>query len=193
MNHDQQKTAWDAYTLTGIGVMAALVCVITFLRIPIMDSKTNFANALCLLSGLLLGPVPGGLAAGLGSAIFDLIGGGYGPPDILITFASKFAMAWICGLIARSGSGVKAPAGRLYMAVIIGAVSYVALYMTKSLLYALYVNVIPRETLEAKMLSKFIPSALNAAVAIIATPIIYQAVWTPVHQLLHGSRRKGAA
>ena len=193
MNRERHQTTWDAYTLTGIGVMAALVCVITYIRIPIMDSKTNFANALCLLSGLLLGPVPGGLAAGLGSAIYDLIGGGYGPADILITFSTKFAMAWICGLIARGGRDEKPAPGRLYAAVIIGALSYVALYMTKSLLYALYVNVIPRETLEAKMLSKLIPSALNAAVAIIATPIIYHAVWTPVHQLLHSSRRKSVA
>ena len=52
------------------GVMAAIVCVITIFRIPLGQSKVHFANSMCLLAGLLLGPVWGGTAAGLGSAIF---------------------------------------------------------------------------------------------------------------------------
>ena len=54
------------------GVMAAIICVITIFRIPLGQSKVHFANSMCLLSGLLLGPVWGGAAAGLGSAIYDI-------------------------------------------------------------------------------------------------------------------------
>ena len=49
-----------------IGVMAAIVCVITFFRFPLLGSKVHFANAMCLLSGLLMGPAAGGLAAAAG-------------------------------------------------------------------------------------------------------------------------------
>ena len=75
------------------GVMAAIICVITTFRIPLGQSKVHFANSMCLLSGLLLGPVWGGTAAGLGSAIYDVLLGGYSFFDALITFVSKFAMA----------------------------------------------------------------------------------------------------
>ena len=49
-----------------IGVMAAMIVVVTFFRFPLLGSKIHFANAMCLLAGLLLGPVGGGLAAGIG-------------------------------------------------------------------------------------------------------------------------------
>ena len=81
------------------GVMAAIICVITTFRIPLGQSKVHFANSMCLLSGLLLGPVWGGTAAGLGSAIYDVLLGGYSFFDALITFVSKFAMAWVTGIL----------------------------------------------------------------------------------------------
>ena len=52
-----------------IAMLAALVCVVTLYRFPLLGSKVHFANAICLLSGLLMGPAAGGLAAGLGSAL----------------------------------------------------------------------------------------------------------------------------
>ena len=62
--------------LTALGMMTALVFVSNYLRItmPIaIGGRTSFtlANIMCCLSGLLLGPV-GGLASGLGSALYDL-------------------------------------------------------------------------------------------------------------------------
>ena len=47
-------------------VMAAMVFVVTLFRFPLLGSQVHFANAVCLLSGLLLGPVWGGAAAGMG-------------------------------------------------------------------------------------------------------------------------------
>ena len=84
------------------GVMAAIICVITIFRIPLGQSKVHFANSMCLLSGLLLGPVWGGAAAGLGSALYDVMLGGYSFFDALITFVSKFAMAWVTGILFRN-------------------------------------------------------------------------------------------
>ena len=84
------------------GVMAAIICVITTFRIPLGQSKVHFANSMCLLSGLLLGPAWGGTAAGLGSAIYDVLLGGYSFFDALITFVSKFAMAWVTGILYKT-------------------------------------------------------------------------------------------
>ena len=62
--------------LTMLGMMTALVFVSNYLRItmPIaIGGRTSFtlANIMCCLSGLLLGPV-GGVASGVGSALYDL-------------------------------------------------------------------------------------------------------------------------
>ena len=83
------------------GVMAAIIYVVTMFRIPLGQSKVHFANSMCLLGGLLLGPVWGGTAAGLGSALYDVIAGGYGIVEALITFVSKFAMGWVAGFLFR--------------------------------------------------------------------------------------------
>ena len=58
---------------------------------------------MCLLSGMLFGPVLGGLAAGFGSMLYDALFGGYDLINCLITFVSKFLMAAICAWIAFGG------------------------------------------------------------------------------------------
>ena len=58
------KQKWTTQTMVYAAVLAALVCAVTFFRFPLFGSKIHFANAMCLLSGLLMGPLAGGLAAG---------------------------------------------------------------------------------------------------------------------------------
>ena len=193
MKRENNYRRWDTYTITGIGVMAAVIYVITFFRFPLMESKVHFANAMCLLAGLLLGPVPGGIAAGLGSALYDLLSGGYGPLEALITFVSKFLMAYVCALVAGSGKNEEPKLERVYISGIVGALTYVVLYMVKSLIYALYVNVIPADALWIKMLGKLLPSLLNAAVAMAAAPVFYHAVWPAVRRVLQTERRHKSA
>ena len=120
-----------AYRLAFVGVMAALVYVVTLFRFPLLGSKVHFANAMCLLSGLLLGGGYGGAAAGLGSALYDLLAGGYDPLQALITFVSKFAMAWVCAKVAGREKG-HGSLGRDYLASLLGALTYIALYMLKT-------------------------------------------------------------
>ena len=80
-------------------VLAAMVFVVTMFRFPLLGSKVHFANAVCLLSGLLLGPVWGGTAAGLGSALYDLSFYNEGIINLLITFVSMRS-----GRIGRSSA-----------------------------------------------------------------------------------------
>ena len=164
------------------GVMAAIICVITTFRIPLGQSKVHFANSMCLLSGLLLGPVWGGTAAGLGSAIFDVLLGGYSFFDALITFVSKFAMAWVTGILYRTWVLKKGEKNwkeellPLVAACVIGALTYVALYMLKTWLFKLYVEPVPVETIPGVMVAKLVPSLINAAFAVVTAPIFYHAV-----------------
>ena len=165
------------------GVMAAIICVITTFRIPLGQSKVHFANSMCLLAGLLLGPVWGGAAAGLGSAIYDVVLGGYGFFDALITFVSKFAMAWVTGILyqkwvlkkeeKRSWKENLLP---LAAACVLGALTYVALYMLKTWLFKMYVEPVPADTIPTVMVAKLVPSLINAAFAVVTAPIFYHAV-----------------
>jgi len=164
------------------GVMAAIICVITTFRIPLGQSKVHFANSMCLLSGLLLGPVWGGTAAGLGSAIYDVLLGGYSFFDALITFVSKFAMAWVTGILFRTWvlkkeeKSWKETLLPLIIACVLGALTYVALYMLKTWLFKLYVEPVPAETIPGIMVAKLVPSLINAAFAVVTAPIFYHAV-----------------
>ena len=156
-------------------MMAAMVYVVTLFRFPLLGSKVHFANAVCLLSGMLLGPVTGGLAAGLGSALYDAFTG-YDFINVLITFVSKFAMACVCGAICHRAHERKGKFDRTLVACVCGALSYVALYMLKTYIYNRFVYGYPLDTVGATMLSKLIPSLINAAVAIVAAPVFYHAV-----------------
>ena len=146
------KRGFTVFNITFIAMMAAIVYVVTLFRFPLLGSKVHFANAVCLLSGILLGPLQGGLAAGIGSAFYDAVSG-YDLINVLITFVSKFAMAWVCG-----------------------ALTYVALYMLKTFIYQKFVYSYPMDAVWATMVAKLIPSLINAAVAVVATPLFYHAV-----------------
>jgi len=169
------------------GVMAAIICVITIFRIPLGQSKVHFANAMCLLSGLLLGPVWGGAAAGLGSAIYDITLGGYSFFDALITFVSKFAMAFVTGILYQIWVKKKeeAPDWKkefvpLVISCVIGALTYVALYMLKTWIFKMYVEPVPADTIPTVMVAKLIPSLINAAFAVVTAPIFLHAVRPPL-------------
>lgn len=170
------KSKWTITKIVYIAVLAALVYVATLIRFPLLGSKVHLANSLCLLSGLLLGPAAGGAAAGLGSFLFDVLAGGYDAPQALITFVSKFLMAYVCGRIAFSGGHTADHHGRNAAACVVGAWAYVALYMLKTFVYQRFVYGYPVDAVWATMLSKLPASAINAVAAMIIAPILYTAL-----------------
>ena len=177
MNNGAKKEQFSILRITFIAMMAAMVYVVTLFRFPLLGSKVHFANAVCLLSGILLGPLPGGLAAGLGSALYDALAGGYDVINVLITFVSKFAMAFVCGAVLDALRGEsRERIDRTLIASVCGAMTYVALYMAKTFIYQRFVYGFPMDATWATMVSKLIPSLINAAAAIVATPLFYHAV-----------------
>lgn len=170
------KQSRAIHKIVYVGVLAALVCVVTFFRFPLLGSKVHFANAMCLLSGLLMGPLTGGLAAGLGSGLYDLLFGGYSIVEGLITFISKFLMAYVCAKIAFAADKKGESHGQNIAACIIGALTYVALYMLKTFIFQMFVYGYPMETAVVTMGSKLPASLINAVAAMIAAPILYTAL-----------------
>lgn len=171
------------YKVVFTGVMAALVFVITYIRIPFFGSKLSLGNVFCLLSGLLFGPTCGSLAAGLGSGIYDLVGG-YDFIQAMITLVSKGAMAYICAKISQTYRNESSENNaRIVIGSIVGAVSYVILYMLKTYVYQRFVYGLTLSGTWAAMLSKLPASSINAVAAFILAPIIYKAVYPGIRRL----------
>ncbi len=163
------------FDLVFAGVLAAMVYVVTLFRFPLLGSKVHFANAVCLLGGMLLGPVTGGFAAGIGSALYDAFAG-YDFINVLITLVSKFAMAWVCGIIMDRLSKGNHRIDRTLLASVAGALTYVALYMLKTYIYNRFVYGYPLDAVGVTMVSKLIPSLINAGAVVMAAPIFFHAV-----------------
>lgn len=101
-------------------LFAALACVATMsIRIPTPGTGGYIhpGDAIVILSGIVLGPVYGLLAGGIGSAMADLLGGYF--VYVPITFAIKGLVALVSGLIFQKlGKDNKSR----YMAVILGGI-----------------------------------------------------------------------
>ena len=85
------------YKIAAVSVFAALVFVSNYLSVPVpvaigSVSRIHLGNIFCLLSGFVLGPVGGGLAAGIGSGLYDLTNPAY-ITSAPFTFAFKFLLA----------------------------------------------------------------------------------------------------
>lgn len=160
-------------------LMAALVTVGSALRITLpMDigGNTSFhlGNIFCALSGILLGPWLGGAAAGLGSAIYDMMNPAY-IAECWLTFLMKGAYGVSAGLVITCGKKewgyIKAT-----IATSAGAVIYAVLYLLKSYLKPILVQGYAHEAAVLSVIGKLPATIFNAVVAIICAPILAVAI-----------------
>ena len=159
--------------LAMIGVMAAIVFVGNQLQLPkiptpLGPTRIHLGNVMCILGGLLFGAVPGGLAAGIGGAIYDLLDPFYAK-EFWITFILKFAMGYIAGLLA-SGKKTKL---KVIVAAVIGAVSYVILYLGKTFITQYLILGNPWETVLGVLITKGTASLINALLAMVVSVLLY--------------------
>ena len=106
-------------------LFAALACVATMsVRIPTPGTNGYIhpGDAIVILSGVILGPVYGLVAGGIGSAMADLLGGYF--VYVPITFAIKGLIAVLAGLIYKKlGKSSKSR----YAAVVLGGITDIVL------------------------------------------------------------------
>lgn len=174
MANDRNKT----FRICFIGLMAAIVFVVNYLRIPFMGTQLHMTNALCVLCGLLFGPGAGFLAAGLGSGLYDIVAG-WGA-ECILTFVNKGAIALVAGLIGCRAARKDAPGIADHVEIIagsvLGALAYVALYMLKTFVFGQLVDGLTLDAVTAKMLTKLPGSLINAVFAFIVAPILLGAL-----------------
>jgi len=166
------------------GLLAALTAVGSALRITIPvsiggTSAFHLGNIFCALSGILLGPGLGGMAAGLGSAIYDMTNPAY-ISECWLTFLMKGAYALAAGLVAKNLKCGEYR--RALLATTAGASVYAVLYLGKSFLKTWLVG---GTTVQAAFLAlglKVPATIFNMAVAILIAPVLSTAIRKALEQ-----------
>ena len=119
-----------------MGLMTCLVIVSTmFIKIPIpmTSGYVHLGDSMIFLSVLVLGKKNGSLAAGVGSALGDILGGYamWAPWTLII----KFIMAWILGIfVERFGKK-----GEVAGMVLAGAEMTAGYYVASSVMYGSWI------------------------------------------------------
>ena len=160
------------------GLLAALTAVGSGLRIVIPvsiggNSAFHLGNIFCALSGILLGPGLGGLAAGLGSAIYDMTNPIY-ISECWLTFLMKGAYAVAVGLTfkqLRVGEYL-----RDLLSTTAGALTYAVLYLLQSFLKAMIVSGVTAQAAVIAVGTKLPATVFNMAVAILIAPVLSIAI-----------------
>lgn len=175
----EKKTKLTTKKIVFAALMAALVTVGSALRITLpldIGGNTSFhlGNIFCALSGILLGPWLGGAAAGLGSAIYDMMNPAY-IAECWLTFLMKGAYGVAAGLIISCG---KKEWGylRSTFATLAGAVTYAILYLLKSYFKPILIQGVTAQAAWLTVIGKLPATIFNAVVAIICAPILAVAI-----------------
>ncbi len=169
-------------SIIAVGLMAALCFVGNYLQIKIPNgtliTRIHFGNSMCLLAGLLFGGLNGGLASGIGAALYDL----FDPVYIVsapFTFLSKFAMGIVCGLIAKSAKRLKNETAHILTAAILGQLAYIVCYLAKTFISQLILGY----TVETALIAtgtNLLTSGVNAVIAVAVSVPLYIALKRPL-------------
>ena len=159
--------------LTYVGLFTALAFLSNYLQIPIVtplgNTRFHLGNVFCLLAGIILGPLYGGLAGGLGAALFDLFDPVYftSAPS---TFINKFIMAAIAGYIFHKKSGENSKF-RIAISAACGQLAYIFLYLSKTYIENYFLG-LTREATMVEIVQKAGVSLTNGVISIIFATIL---------------------
>lgn len=158
-------------------LLAALTAVGSAIRVMVPADLTgtsafHLGNIMCALCGILLGPWLGGLASGLGSALYDILLNPAYISECWITFLTKGAYGVAAGLVIRAGLK-KWGYWKALFATAAGALTYAVLYLAKSYFYSgLLVGGLTPEAALINVWSKVPATVFNAVVALVAAPLL---------------------
>ena len=186
MEAAKMKKYFTVRNIALTGILAAMIFVLTkFVSIPIPSplGKTalSVGNAICLLAALLFGPLTGGLAAGIGNALVDLSDPAWAA-QFWITFINKFLMAFVAGLLMHRVK-LGSEKVRVWLAGLLGALTYCALYITKNILEGVFVRGFTWEVTIVETLTTKLPvSLVNGVIAVICAALLYLVLKQPLRK-----------
>lgn len=162
----------DVRQLALLGVLTAMVFATSQISWQIGDiARLHMGNVMCLLGGIVFGPLIGGLSAGLGSMFYDMTNPLY-ISVMWITFINKFAMAFVAGIIARGGREKNPPLWRVITGAVSGQVVYIILFGLSTLLLQRFVHGNTWDGAWVKVVAQTTVSLANAVVAVAAVSML---------------------
>ncbi len=160
--------------LAIIGLLSALVFVFSWIQVPVGDvGRVHLGNVFCALSGLLFGPLTGGLASGFGSMLFDFTNPLY-IAESWVTFLTKFFIGFLAGLIAQRGE--KRTLAKDVLGASAGSAAYVVLYLLKSFVKMALIEHQAAGAVQAQLITKGVTSLTNAVLAVVVSVLLVKAV-----------------
>ena len=164
--------------LCAAAMMTAIVFVGNYLRVTMpvpLGGVTSFtlANILCALSGILLGPWYGFLAAGLGSFFYDLTNPAY-VMEAPITLLTKGMYGLVAGLVLYYiFKDAKDKYGPQLAAAFCAAVGYMAAYCAKNYFYNAPILELTEPVQRWALVVSKVPATItNGVIAMIFAPIL---------------------
>lgn len=160
-------------TLTAL--FAALVFIFSaFFQIPILtplgQTRFHLGNVFCIMAGILLSPGYGGLAAGLGSVLFDLSNPIYFS-SAPFTFINKFLMGFVAGIVYRKLFTNKKHI-RSFVAGALGQLCYIILYLSNSYIKNRFFMKLSMAATMAEIAEKATVSLFNGLISVIIATIL---------------------
>ena len=169
----KRKISTKRLVLTAL--LAALTVVGSWLRIPSPFGEFHLGNIFCALSGLLLGPWWGGLAAGMGSALYDVIFYPAYISECWITFLTKGVYGLVAGMVFFAGS--KRGYGKAVLGSGIAAITYAIIYLAKRYFYnGILLSGLTADVAWIEMAAKLPATVFNAVVTVIGSPLLAIAI-----------------
>lgn len=175
---NKSKSRSTVLMICVVGMMAALVAVgsnIPNIKIPspLGTNRFHLGNVMCALSGLLLGPWWGGLASGLGSAIYDLLLDPTRIADTPITFITKGLYGLVAGAVYFKVFKGKSNYWSELAASAAAAAAYILIYLAKSFFYnGLLIQGLDAHAAWLAVAGRIPSSLFNGIVAVIFAPIL---------------------
>lgn len=162
------------YSLVIVGLMAALVYAGNYLQIKIPNgalvTRIHLGNSMCLLAGLLFGRLKGGLASGIGAALYDL----FDPVYIVsapYTFFSKFAMGFTAGHLRKHG--VSSEKTSVILGAVVGQLVYIVLYLLKTFISQLLLGEPVSVALKLTSVNALTSTVNGVLACVIAIPLYF--------------------
>ncbi len=153
----------NTISLSIIGIFSALICILTIvisIPIPATSGFINIGDAGVMITGLLFGPIIGGIAGGVGSSLADIFLGYtiYAPATLII----KGLEGFLVGLIANPKKGDSRINYKDILAVITGGLTMTYGYF----LYEIFLFGVPGAVYEL-FLNGIIQFGLGSIIAIL--------------------------
>ena len=174
--------------LAFAAIFAALTYVVfTYLSIPIPTPggkvSVHLGNAFVVLGALLLGPLYGGLGGAIGLTIGDLIDPVY-IVEAPVTFVVKLLIGVIAGLIAHRLGHISTQQNqkKLTQWVVIASAAGLLFntFADPGLRYLYKLFILGRPAAEVTFAINFAVTAINAAVSLVITVLLYLALRVPL-------------